>query len=368
MTFVPFIVLCTGLFMSRLSSGWFFFAILCFFVGIAASTTAQTAAILPALDLPWPCGTTYRISQDHNTGSHKGKGSWAWDVHISDGSLVTAPADGVVRMVRDDSTRFGCDPKYAWDANYVVLDFGTGYEALFLHLKAGSVRVRPGQSVRAGEPIGEVGNSGWVCGTHLHFQIQKTCESWWCPSVPASFADVADASRNTRLTSQNCPVEMACTVSSGQDRVIDERDPCYRRAPGRWYEQSGGHDGRYDYTFATDDPQGAPTATWRFDVETSGRYAIEVYIPQGATSRRSRYVIDTGRGAYSPRHVDQGRERGWVSLGEYYLSAGRSAEVTLSALTGEAARRRRRVAFDAIRVAPVHPRSPGEQEILVRAE
>ncbi|MFU8802615.1 MAG: M23 family metallopeptidase, partial [Bradymonadaceae bacterium] len=266
------------------------------FTALAVSTSAMTASGIPTLDLPWPCDTTYRISQGHDTGSHKGKGKWAWDVHISKGSVLTAPADGVVRMVRDDSTRFGCDPKYAWDANYVVLDFGTGYEALFLHLKAGSARVRAGQSVRAGEPIGEVGNSGWVCGTHLHFQIQETCSSWWCTSVEASFANVADSSRNARLTSQNCRQEqqVACTVPTRGDRIIDERDDCYRRTEARWRERFGGHDGRYDYTFATSNPDNAPTASWNFEVQTPGRYNLEVYIPREATSRRARYFINTG--------------------------------------------------------------------------
>jgi len=328
----------------------------------------MTKTPLPTLDLPWPCDTTYRISQDHDTGSHKGKGKWAWDVHISEGSVVTAPADGIVRMVRDDSTRFGCDPKFAWDANYVVLDFGTGHEALFLHLKAGSARVRPGQSVRAGEAIGEVGNSGWVCGTHLHFQIQETCASWWCPSVQATFADVSNASRGARLTSRNCPNELACTVQTGGDRIIDERDACFRRSEGRWYEQFGGNHGRFDYALATNQPSDAQEASWNFNVQTSGRYHLEVYVPPGATSRRARYYVDTGRGVFSPAPVDQARERGWISLGEFQLNAGHSAQITLSTFTGEAPARRRRVAFDAVRVAPLYPGVPNAQDVLVRAQ
>jgi murein DD-endopeptidase MepM/ murein hydrolase activator NlpD len=138
------------------------------------------------LDAPWSCNATFRVSQGHHGATHDGWGRYAWDFSTPEGTTITAPAAGVVRFVRDDSRLYGCDPRFGWDANYVVIDLQNGYDVLLLHLMADSALVEVGQPVEAGQPVGQVGNSGWVCGTHLHMQVQRRCESWWCPSEPAT--------------------------------------------------------------------------------------------------------------------------------------------------------------------------------------
>jgi murein DD-endopeptidase MepM/ murein hydrolase activator NlpD len=158
----------------------------------------------PPLHAPWTCGEVYPVSQSHKTGSHVGKGTWSWDFAMPVGTPVVAPAGGVVRKVRQDSTRHGCNSSYAYDANYVILAFQDGTEALFLHLEANSVPLSVGDRVRAGDTIGRVGMSGWTCGPHLHFQVQTTCDSWWCASTPASFAKWGDPVTGAKLTSANC--------------------------------------------------------------------------------------------------------------------------------------------------------------------
>lgn len=55
--------------------------------------------------------------------------------------------------------------------NYVVLDIGKGCFALYGHLKPGSVRVKPGQRVKVGEVVGQLGNSGNSDAPHLHFHL-----------------------------------------------------------------------------------------------------------------------------------------------------------------------------------------------------
>ncbi|KAG1580522.1 hypothetical protein G6F46_015500 [Rhizopus delemar] len=44
--------------------------------------------------------------------------------------------------------------------------------ALYGHLQAGGMRVRRGQAVQAGQPIGLSGNSGYSSAPHLHFVVQ----------------------------------------------------------------------------------------------------------------------------------------------------------------------------------------------------
>jgi murein DD-endopeptidase MepM/ murein hydrolase activator NlpD len=53
----------------------------------------------------------------------------------------------------------------------VIDGAGTNRDYVFYHLREGSVRVRRGQSVRTGQRIGDVGNTGNSFGAHLHFEI-----------------------------------------------------------------------------------------------------------------------------------------------------------------------------------------------------
>lgn len=56
--------------------------------------------------------------------------------------------------------------------NHVWIKTGDVYLVL-AHLKNASVRVRPGETVRAGDPIGQVGNSGHTDEPHLHIHAVR---------------------------------------------------------------------------------------------------------------------------------------------------------------------------------------------------
>ena len=53
-----------------------------------------------------------------------------------------------------------------------MLKIAPGQYAVYFHLKRGSVRVRVGQRVRAGQQIASLGNSGNSTAPHLHFGMQ----------------------------------------------------------------------------------------------------------------------------------------------------------------------------------------------------
>ena len=55
--------------------------------------------------------------------------------------------------------------------NFVVLRIAPGVYAHYAHLRAGSVRVRPGQRVRRGMVIGRLGQTGSAGAPHLHFHV-----------------------------------------------------------------------------------------------------------------------------------------------------------------------------------------------------
>lgn len=70
--------------------------------------------------------------------------------------------------------------------NHVAIRAG-GALVLLAHLRSGSVRVRPGQRVAAGETVGECGNSGNSTEPHLHVQVSESFERG-ARGIPLVFA------------------------------------------------------------------------------------------------------------------------------------------------------------------------------------
>jgi murein DD-endopeptidase MepM/ murein hydrolase activator NlpD len=57
------------------------------------------------------------------------------------------------------------------------------------HLKMGSVIVKPGQEILAGDPVAESGNSGYSERPHIHIQlIESNSENYWKGTgIPITF-------------------------------------------------------------------------------------------------------------------------------------------------------------------------------------
>ena len=327
---------------------------------LLALASPGIALATPPLHTPWPCEVTYPITQGHQTGSHVDEGGYAWDIGIGVGQPVSAPADGVVRLVRMDSTTGGCSSAYANDANYVVIDFQDGTEALLLHRQAGSSSLVEGQAVQQGDVVGAVGLTGWVCGAHLHFQIQNTCNSWWCQSIPASFVDFGDPGDGTSLISNNCPALEPCPVLDGAPIVLDDRMDCFERETSFWWTSPTGWQDAHWYTHAVPGPADETIGRWRFDVVTGGLVEVEAFIPdEDADSIGAHYVVIQDDATIPLATVNQAAQKGWQSLGTYDLSAGLGRAIQLGDATGEASGDMKRVAYDAIRITPIAEPSGG---------
>ncbi len=321
----------------------------------ALASIAATAHATPPLHTPWPCGVAYPVTQGHNTGSHTDEGSWAWDIGIPEGDAVSAPADGVVRLIRMDSTVGGCSSAYANDANYVVIDFQDGTEALFLHLAPNSSSLSVGDPVSQGDVVGAIGLTGWVCGAHLHFQIQQTCASWWCQSIPSSFVDFGDPPLGASLVSNNCPAVRPCSaVADGGELIIDELSACFERETSWWWNVPEGYEDHHYYTKATDAAVPETVGRWRFDVTVGGTYEVSVFVPDTeANSVAAVFALDGGGGVVPFAPIDQSVQKGWISLGERELAEGTGRYLELADNTGEASALDRRLAYDAVRLVYV---------------
>jgi hypothetical protein len=102
------------------------------------------------------------------------------------GRTVHAPCDGVVAHAVDeveDNSAFGPHRPYGVGNQVVIRTDGDAYVVLG-HLQRGSVGVKPGDAVRAGQPVGRAGNSGWTERPHLHFQAMRAAGGDWWHGAP----------------------------------------------------------------------------------------------------------------------------------------------------------------------------------------
>jgi hypothetical protein len=119
------------------------------------------------------------------------------------GREVIAPADGKIVYVRNDvpdNKTPGIidrdvfmkmsDPIRAFPGNNVIIDHGNGEFSFLAHLQQGSVKVKEGDSVKAGQIIAFLGNSGNSDGPHLHYQLMAGPVVFRNDSLPSKFKNI----------------------------------------------------------------------------------------------------------------------------------------------------------------------------------
>ncbi|MFO0747563.1 MAG: M23 family metallopeptidase [Myxococcota bacterium] len=90
---------------------------------------------------------------------------------MDDGVPVYAGLDGEVIRAEDgapDRNTAATAPEIKAHANDIVIRAASGVTVAYWHLRRGSVRVKVGERVRAGQQLAEVGSSGISSGPHLH--------------------------------------------------------------------------------------------------------------------------------------------------------------------------------------------------------
>jgi len=89
-----------------------------------------------------------------------GRPHYGLDIAAPTGTLVTAPADGVITLAH---------PDMYFSGGTIILDHGQGLSSTFLHLS--KILVEAGQTVRQGDNIGRIGATGRASGPHLDWRM-----------------------------------------------------------------------------------------------------------------------------------------------------------------------------------------------------
>lgn len=114
-------------------------------------------------------GTGYRYSDGRLHAAH--------DYLCPMGTPLLAVRSGIILACHDGEVD---SPAHRWPgmpSNWVLLGYrnalGQKRTVFYQHLRRGSVKVRPGQKVAAGDLIARSGNSGNSTGPHLHLAAMK---------------------------------------------------------------------------------------------------------------------------------------------------------------------------------------------------
>ncbi len=107
------------------------------------------------------------------------------------GKPVIAPASGIVVETMDgmaDNQPGSVNPSELY-GNHLVIDHGGGEYSLMGHLMKGSIAVKKGQLVFAGQVVARAGNSGVSTEPHLHFQLMDHASWVKAHGLPSQFVD-----------------------------------------------------------------------------------------------------------------------------------------------------------------------------------
>jgi len=168
---------------------------------------ALAAGLLPVqaleLSLPADCevGKTCFVQQymDHDAGEGAKDyacGGASYDGHdgtdlrvrtvkdVEAGAKVLASAGGAVigvrdgvpdHLMRDEEDRKLVEGREC--GNGVLIEHGDGWQTQYCHMRKGSVLVAKGDTVQAGQPLGEIGYSGAAAFPHVHLTVRKDGKS-----------------------------------------------------------------------------------------------------------------------------------------------------------------------------------------------
>jgi hypothetical protein len=131
----------------------------------------------------------YDIIAFHD-GSMYRDGATSLDTFYGFGRPVVAAAAGKVVLAEDkydDNPLNKPSPTAPKQGNSVVIDHGSGEFSLYAHLKRGSVKVKAGDTVSAGQQLAEVGNTGNSPIPHLHFHLQNSPTWFQGEGLPVFF-------------------------------------------------------------------------------------------------------------------------------------------------------------------------------------
>jgi hypothetical protein len=141
------------------------------------------------------------------------------DIHaVADGPVVGV-MEGLPEQVAGKSPT-GL-PLDQYGGNHIVQDIGGGNYAFYAHLKTGSVKVKVGDQLTAGQVIAALGNTGNSDAPHLHFHVMSTPDPLRSDGLPFL---IKSFRLDSRAAGQNALESLAQSKPAPMQRGFTARD------------------------------------------------------------------------------------------------------------------------------------------------
>jgi hypothetical protein len=235
-------------------SGWLIIAVLMSGTGLAGAEETLQLNLPVACELGRTCHIQNYVDIDPTPSAKDYRcGTLTYDAHNGidfrlpsmaaqrTGVDVVAAAAGRVARVRDGVTE-GVFLKSGREAvrdsecgNGVVIEHPDHWETQYCHMAKGSIRVKAGDTISAGQPLGQIGLSGLTEYPHLHFTVRhqgkvadpfayeaagNSCnggKSLWDPSLRDQLTYQERAVLNTGFSSGPVTMERIESGEAGRD-------------------------------------------------------------------------------------------------------------------------------------------------------
>ncbi|MHC1716300.1 MAG: M23 family metallopeptidase [Candidatus Dojkabacteria bacterium] len=141
------------------------------------------------MEYPLKDGNFRVVSAGRSTGVHESEGEeYALDIArvsgIKDffkksstyGTMVYSPCMGNIKELHDGEPDEAISVKRKGAIANSLAVGCDGFDVYMAHFRSGSFKVKKGDIVEIGDELGEIGNSGYSSGPHLHIMVFKLSE------------------------------------------------------------------------------------------------------------------------------------------------------------------------------------------------